>query len=310
MSERPIRFDCAGEPLIGMLHCADGGVPELGVLVIVAGGPQYRIGGARQLVLWAREISAQGIPVLRFDFRGMGDSYGDYLGFEDVGDDLRSALDAFFEAVPTLKHVVLWGECNACSAALFYAPGDARVKGMVMLNPWVRTEEGQAKTVIKRYYLQRLKQRSFWLKVLRFQFDLSGSLRSAVEMLRRARGRSASQGTMASENGGGRDDRSPLPVRMLTGLRRFKGEIMLVMSGRDYIAQEFDELLKSSAEWRDQLAAHQTVRHDLEFADHTFSTADWRNQVSAWGIEWLKALQGSLGLDSGQTDGGSPRKLV
>lgn len=289
MNERPIRFDCCGTPLVGMLHGSMGN-PEIGVLVIVAGGPQYRIGGARQLVLWARKFSAQGFPVLRFDFRGMGDSYGSYLGFENVEEDLKAALEALFAEVPSLRRVVLWGECNACSASLFYAYKDPRVAGIVMLNPWVRTEEGEAKTMIKRYYLQRLMQRSFWAKVFRFEFDVVGSIRSALGMVRLA----ARAGKVHGDDSRTIDDGAPgkgsLPGRMLHGLSRFKGRMMLVMSGRDYAANEFDELLKSSAEWRQQLAAHNTVRHDLEFADHTFSTAAWRDQVAEWGSEWLVQL--------------------
>jgi uncharacterized protein len=290
MNDKPVQFECRGQPLIGMVHGVSG-APEVGVLMAVAGGPQYRIGGARQLVLWARAISAQGFPVFRFDFRGMGDSYGDYPDFEDVDDDLRAALDCFFAQVPSLKHVVLWGECNACSAALFYAHKDERVKGLVMLNPWVRTEEGQAQTIIKHYYLQRLMQRSFWLKVLRLEFDFAGSLRSALELVGRAKGEG--RGGEQAAGDAAANQRS-LPERMLTGLSRFKGTIMLVMSGRDFIANEFDELLNNAPAWRQQLTAHGTVRHDLEFADHTFSTAQWRDQVAAWGIVWLTQLQASL----------------
>ncbi|MFZ1244246.1 MAG: hydrolase 1, exosortase A system-associated, partial [Azonexus sp.] len=117
MNEKPIVIECAaGYPLVGMLHPASG-KQELGVLVMVAGGPQYRIGGHRQLVLWARKISAQGFPVFRFDFSGMGDSYGEYLDFENTEVDIGAAINRFFEETPSLKQVVLWGECNASSAS-------------------------------------------------------------------------------------------------------------------------------------------------------------------------------------------------
>jgi alpha/beta superfamily hydrolase len=45
------------------------------VLVIV-GGPQYRAGSHRQFTLLARSLAEQGFAVLRFDYRGMGDSTG------------------------------------------------------------------------------------------------------------------------------------------------------------------------------------------------------------------------------------------
>lgn len=284
MNEKPLVIESgAGHPLVGMLHPASG-EQELGVLVMVAGGPQYRIGGHRQLVLWARKISARGFPVLRFDFSGMGDSYGQYLDFENTEDDIRAALDRFFEETPSLKQVVLWGECNACSASLVYAHKDPRVKGIVMLNPWVRTEQGRAKAVVKHYYLNRLTQRSFWAKVFSLKFDFPGSVRSAMRMIKLARGQRGGDATTAGEGGA---DTRPLPDRMLEGLSRFKGRIMLIMSGRDLISREFDDLLQAAPAWRERLDACSLVRHDLEYADHTFSTGEWRDQVAEWGINWL-----------------------
>ena len=289
MSETPIVFKSRGVPLVGMLHDAEGN-PEYGVLVIVAGGPQYRIGGHRQLVLWARLFAGIGFPVLRFDFPGMGDSYGSYIGFEDAEDDLRAAIDRFFAEYPSLKGVVLWGECNACSASLFYAHKDPRVTGIVMLNPWVRTEEGQAKAVVRHYYLNRLMQRSFWAKVFSLRFNLFASLRSAMEMFSKAFANGAakcSDNAAASMAG----SQGELPDRMLHGLSKFQGEVMLVMSGRDMVAKEFDDLLEARTAWRACLADRNTVRHDLPYADHTFSTAAWRDQVGAWGVAWLEALR-------------------
>jgi exosortase A-associated hydrolase 1 len=220
----------------------------------------------------------------------MGDSYGDYLDFEHTEDDLRAALDRFFEQTPSLKQIVLWGECNACSASLFYAHKDPRVSGIVMLNPWVRTAQGQAKAIVKHYYLNRLMQRSFWAKLFGLKFDVTASLRSAFQMVSQARAQAERSG---APPGAGKDATKPLPERMLDGLSRFKGRIMLVMSGRDMVSQEFDDLLKSTPAWREKLEACSTLRHDLELADHTFSTGEWRDQVVAWGIDWLDSLDHS-----------------
>lgn len=285
MNEQPVVFESSGIPLLGMLHRALE-MHDIGVLVMVAGGPQYRIGGHRQLVLWARQFAANGFPVLRFDFKGMGDSYGEFLDFDNTDGDIKSALDQFFAAVPSLKGVVLWGECNASSASLFYAHKDPRVCGIVMINPWVRTEQGQAKAVVKHYYLNRIMQKSFWRKVFSFQFDLIGSLRSAKEMIATARGTPAGR---AGDSVVSVDSR-PLPERMFDGLKRFRGQIMLIMSGRDMVSKEFDDLIQSRSEWKVELAAHQTERHDLQYADHTFSCKEWRDQVGNWGVDWLKRL--------------------
>ena len=290
MNEKPIVLESAGFPLIGMLHPASG-IQETGVLMMVAGGPQYRIGGHRQLVLWARKFSSHGFPVLRFDFSGMGDSYGEYVKFDNVEGDIKTAIDQFFKETPTLKQIVLWGECNACSASLFYAHKDTRIKGIVMLNPWVRTEQGQAKAVVKYYYLDRLKQRSFWVKVFSLKFDFLGSMKSALKMISLARGQSDSSLKNNKKQAQIDVDRSKaLPDRMLDGLSHFKGRIMLVMSGRDMVSKEFDDLLQAAPAWKEHLAACAMVRHDLQYADHTFSSSVWRDQVAEWGTDWLAKL--------------------
>ena len=48
----------------------------------MVGGPQYRVGSHRQFTLMARAFAAAGYPVLRFDYRGIGDSEGESRGFE------------------------------------------------------------------------------------------------------------------------------------------------------------------------------------------------------------------------------------
>ena len=76
--------------------------------------------------------------------------------FTDVDADLRAAIDAFCARVPSLREVVIWGLCDAASAALFYAQQDERVTGLVLLNPWAHTEDGHAKATLKHYYGARL----------------------------------------------------------------------------------------------------------------------------------------------------------
>src|SRR4051812_49228851 len=86
--ERALVFHCKDAWLYGVLSLPEQ-ISSRGVLIAV-GGPQYRVGSHRQFTLLARHLAAYGIPVMRFDFRGMGDSEGDARTFEDVEDDLRS----------------------------------------------------------------------------------------------------------------------------------------------------------------------------------------------------------------------------
>src|SRR5450830_826016 len=131
--ERSLSFTCDGAQLFGIASIP--AVPAARGVLIVVGGPQYRAGSHRQFTLLARSLAEQGIAAMRFDYRGMGDSAGAVRSFEDVDEDLRCAIDAFQQAVPAVRELVIWGLCDAASAALFYAHTDPRVCGLVLLNP-------------------------------------------------------------------------------------------------------------------------------------------------------------------------------
>lgn len=289
MNETAIGFDCAGDALVGILHAAERPTRR-GIVFVVGGGPQYRAGGHRQLTLWARFLAAQGYPSLRFDYRGMGDSHGSFRGFEDCDEDIRCAIDRFIAAAPgSVDEVVLWGECDAASAILFYAYRDPRVKGVVLLNPWVHTEAGQAQVMLRFYYLHRLLQPSFWRKVFSGRFNPFASLASLAHTVRQSR---AASSTPRADEGGLRaaiPRELPLPERLLMGMQRFAGPVMLVLSGRDLIAREFETAVKASPAWQQQVARPGVTRHDLPEADHTFSSDAQRLQVANWGLTWLRS---------------------
>lgn len=252
-----LSFPCQGETLVGILSpCAQAGPARRGVLVIV-GGPQYRAGSHRQFTLLARALAARGIPVLRFDYRGLGDSGGAARTFEDVRADIGAAIDAFQAAVPGLQEVVLWGLCDGASAALFYGPGDPRVRGLVLLNPWARTAAGLARSTLKHYYWQRLRDPALWRKLLRGRFAAGAALRSLLGLL--------------------------------DAMRRFPGRVLFIFSGADLTAQEFLDMTKASRPWQQLLAAPAVQQHTLAGADHTFSTRAWRDQVADWTADWVQA---------------------
>src|SRR5688572_8417307 len=158
--EHAFTFSCENAALVGILHQTR--MPAKRGILMVVGGPQYRVGSHRQFVLLARSLAANGIPVMRFDHRGIGDSDDPYLGFEALEHDLSAAIDAFRASHPSLKEIVLFGLCDAASAILLYAYRDPRIVGLVLLNPWVRTAESEARTYLRHYYGQRLLAPDFW----------------------------------------------------------------------------------------------------------------------------------------------------
>jgi exosortase A-associated hydrolase 1 len=240
-------------------------------VLIAVGGPQYRAGSHRQFALLANDLSAQGHAVMRFDYGGMGDSTGEPGSFEHVGEDLRAAVDHFLAQVPEVTEVAIWGLCDAASAALFYSHQDPRVCGIVLLNPWVRTAQGEARAHLKHYYVRRVFSAAPWAKLFRGELDLGASVLSFLRNLKRAS--TGSKGT--------------LPERMADGLARFKGRTLLITSGSDLTAKEFLDAVSASPLWRKLLRSPRVTRHVLPDANHTFSRRVWRDQVSRWTSGWL-----------------------
>ncbi|MBZ2206091.1 hydrolase 1, exosortase A system-associated [Massilia soli] len=276
IEQRALRFQCQGEWLFGVASLP--AQPNKRGVIVVVGGPQYRVGSHRQFTLLARELAMQGTPVLRFDYRGMGDSAGAPQPFDDIDDDLRAAIDHFTGGGYGVSEVVLWGLCDGASAALFYAPQDPRVTGVVLANPWARSAEGIAKTTLKHYYRRRLLEPAFWKKMFSGRFNAASALGSFARLLGAAAAAPATGGACAAP---------PLRERMRGGLAQFKGRVLLLTSGIDLTAQEFLEMEKSSPEWKSLLARPQVSRQVLPDADHTFSRRAWRDQVAQVTAQWL-----------------------
>jgi uncharacterized protein len=272
--ERALAFACGDDWLYGVLGMP--GQPGARGVLIVVGGPQYRAGSHRQFTLLARGLAAAGVPTLRFDYRGMGDSEGAIRTFESVSEDIRAALDRFFAEAPGLREVVLWGLCDGASAAVMYAPTDPRVSGLALLNPWVRTEEGAARATIKHYYRSRLLDRSFWTKLLRGRLDFPGAARLFARQARTAF--AAASKTEAQQS---------LPDRLHAALARFKGPVLVMLSGADLTAQEFAGVA-GSPKWAALMKDPRFTRRDLPKADHTCSRREWHDQVAAWTREWVQ----------------------
>jgi len=297
--EEAIRFSCGDDHLIGVLHRPEH--PARRGVVVVVGGPQYRIGSHRQFVHLARGLAAEGNVVLRFDCRGMGDSDGTYLGFEHVHDDIAAAVDALKETAPEVTEVVLWGLCDAASAILFYAARDPRIGGVVLLNPWVRTVAGEARAYLRHYYVCRLLDREFWAKVGRGELNPVAAVRPIASLVRRSIAGGGADVAETPEtkveagNGLPRllvaappDDPTPLPERMAAGLHRFDGRVLVITSGNDLTAQEFLDAAAASRQWGQLLADGRVTRRRLDPSDHTFSRREWRDQITAWTAEWLR----------------------
>jgi exosortase A-associated hydrolase 1 len=259
IDQRALRFNCNGSSLVGIID-----VPERPLqrgLLVLADGGGYRVGSHRQFTLLSRALAQRGIPVLRFDRRGMGDSEGEPRAGDAIDDDVRAALKEFFIHMPEMKETVILGLGDAAAGAALYAPQDERVSGLVLLNPQVRKPRGEES--LGHHYLARLGEVAFWKRVAAGKVDIAASAAALRQNVRQA------------ANG----RRSALPKRLAASLGGFKGHVLVVLGSADPTAREAARLL----------ARHHVRCKQVEIAGagHAFASREWRDQVAATSANWL-----------------------
>lgn len=272
MREVPFFFDCQGAALLGVLAMPDR--PSGVGVVIVVGGPQYRVGSHRHFVEVARTLADAGHAALRFDLRGMGDSTGEPAGFEHATPDIRAAVDALSARVQGLRAIVLWGLCDGASASGLAASADRRIRGLVLLNPWIRTAAGASETVLKHYYRHRLLSAGFWRKLAGGRFDGRRALADAWRHWRVARS-------------GARSSSRALPDRLGDALVASRIPALVLLAGRDATAAEFALARSKGGSLGRWLQGAQVEVHEIPDADHTLSRAASRHRADALTLDWL-----------------------
>ena len=93
MNETPVTFKSHGQQVVGMWHRPAGRGPFPAVLFL-HGFTGSKVEAHRLFVLQARALAAAGIAALRFDFRGSGDSAGEFQEMTVAGEcaDARAAI--------------------------------------------------------------------------------------------------------------------------------------------------------------------------------------------------------------------------
>lgn len=275
VTESAVVFECASEQLLGIASVPDN--PQSTGVLIVVGGRQYRAGSHRQFVHLARRVTSADFCAFRFDLRGMGDSSGAMRSFEDIDADIAAAITAFQAQCPQVQRVVLWGLCDAATAAVLYwqRTRDARVVGLCLANPWLRSESTLARTRVRHYYRERILDPAFWRKLFAGQVGPLRALREYFGAVRAAHG-DAPQGFQSL---------------MLQGMREFAGPILLVLSERDLTAQEFLVGMRDNAAAATLLQRPDVRQVAVAGADHTFSREHWQIAAEDALLAWLSEME-------------------
>lgn len=131
-----------GEPSASPIACV---IPNAGLI--------HRIGPRRFSVTLARRLAEAGIPTLRFDLAGVGDSkhVGESVGARQrILDNMRSALDQL-EQRSGVRRFVIVGICSGAVNGYRTALADERVVGTFMYDGlWYRSRWTGIVRIVKR----------------------------------------------------------------------------------------------------------------------------------------------------------------
>ncbi len=135
MREDPVRFGPTGD-LVGIVATAvQGQGSSVGCLLFNA-GVIHRVGPHRINVKLARALAAAGIPSLRMDLSGLGDSAASRVSIGVQAQAVRDLQDGI-SALKTLAGVdavIVVGICSGAVSAYDLAQVDERVHGLLMFD--------------------------------------------------------------------------------------------------------------------------------------------------------------------------------
>lgn len=172
-------------PLAGVLSVPNACAPSTPVVVLCNTGRNPHTGWARSWVHLARQLAADGIPSLRFDIAGVGDSpplphppqellYND-VSLPQIGDAITWLLERLGP-----RPVVLVGNCSGGYLAFHHAKADPRVTHLLLTNvqrfvwePGMSLEVAlRSATKSSDAYARLLLQPDTWRRLVGGQIDL------------------------------------------------------------------------------------------------------------------------------------------
>lgn len=252
MNEEQICFENESQRLYGMLHVPEGDGPHPAV-ALLHGFTGTRIESHRLFVKTARAMADRGLIALRFDFRGSGESEGDFVEMTVEGEisDARQALN-YLETRPEIdsSRLGLLGLSLGGVVAACLAGEDRRVK---TLGLWATPELKQfahSDTVSTGMNWESLREKG-WM-------DWGGN----------RVGRGFFEGAQT--------------LNPYDSLKKYEGLVLLVHGTRDVTVP-----IASGRSYAIALGDRAEV-HWIEGADHTFSKYEWERQVIQLTTDWFK----------------------
>jgi hypothetical protein len=293
-----------GLRLMGVLHVPDGPrAHDLGI-ILLSPGVKMRVGPQRLYRRMTDHFVSLGVPVLRFDFYGLGDSEGtlpeellkDVYNHIEVGrfvDDSVDAMNWMAEQCGT-RRFILSGLCGGAITGLLVGERDERVAGLLALgitpllasrsaDPSLYMTAGQLED-ISRSYFQKLRDPLAWQRLLSFKSDYKLIWRSVFKPIRSPKPAQADGPPPEYDNA------SPLFPPAFFKMLSSKRPMLLVFGGSDRLQWEFEEkfIARHSARLSEAPQGAYQV-HVIEQANHVLSFDHWQREMLDVSTRWLEA---------------------
>jgi alpha-beta hydrolase superfamily lysophospholipase len=254
--------------------------------VLLNAGPQRHTGPNRMWVETARRWAALGVPTLRVDLPGIGDSDGDAAALVRVASLYQPHY--VVRALQTLdllagrgmpQRFVMMGLCSGAYWSLHAALHDERVAAAVMLNPRALIWDEWVNALLRtRDLRERLFLRSTWRRVARGEITIARHLETAralaANVARRPFGR-----RRAPRSAPDSVETATTVEGLFDGLRERGQRGLLLLTGREPLREQFTEsgLFDRLERWPNL----EVVRTGTEADTHTLTPLWLQAEVNA-----------------------------
>lgn len=253
LTERPITFENEGDQLVGMIHePVEGGGAKPGV-VMLHGFTGNRIEQHQMFVKTARKLAQAGFYVLRFDFRGSGESQGRFVRMTTSGEisDALVAID-WFKAntgVDPYQVAVLGFSMGGCVAA--YAAAQTDVKALILWSAVAKTVDVFTQKAPYEVMRNQARQKGYLeLQGWKIGYPFVEELHSL----------------------------NPLEV-----VQKYVGPALIIHGSDDpTVPTEHGQL------YYDQIPSTDKELIIIDGADHTYNKIEWEQELIAKTVEWLQ----------------------
>ena len=288
--EEAVQFSHNQKLLYGILHVPDQRIDPSTIVILITGGPQVRIGAHRIYLELSRFLCEHNYSSFRFDYEGMGDSEGDYIGFQYAGSSIAAAMRFLRKKFKGRLNFIIWSLCDGATAAALYAANHQDyIIGQILCNPLVMTDDGLAISTIRYYYIKKIFSKNFLRKLRKRQLNLKNSVKSLWGIIKDAQRLNKDPSESAKNQ--------KLPDIVIDSLHIFPKPIRIILSNGDIVASNFRDELKKNNLLKNDYKSNKIINYFINGADHTFVKPMAKKEMFAI---TLKAVNEIASLESGK----------